>query len=212
MKSNSMEKGIVIYKSGWRKHHSTDQCFNMMRRPCMVTFVVSSLASLQNIGTRSCYPKPMELVEAKMMFDTLVYRGKKNKGTLERFLTDCQKMFILFDDNTVPSTVRNQIAASSISASLKNNGKKGNKRKHSAHANVVVPAVGPIGYMKPKVWHSKGSKLQKKILAKREKRKVAASHTTVSESSSLTAPPLSIDAPTLERMMEVCAQRVISAT
>jgi hypothetical protein len=215
------------------------------------------------------------LAEAKMMYDTLVYRGEKNKGTLERFLTDCQKMFILFDDNdepmtrnqkvkfvldkkrmqapslqmsaellrvqqqqradtdnpmtfveaanlltrcmqdnlTVPSTVRNQIAASSTSASRKNNGKKkGNKHKHSAHANVVVPGVGPIGYMKPKVWRSKGSELQKKILAEREKRKVASSHTTVSESSSLTAPPLSIDAPTLERMVEVCAQRVIGAT
>jgi hypothetical protein len=214
------------------------------------------------------------LAEAKMMYDTLVYRGEKIKGTLEKFLTDCQKMFILFNDNdkpmtrnqkvkfvldkkrmqaptlqmsaellrvqqqqqadtdnpmafveaanlltrcmqdnlTVPFTVRNQIAASSTSASRKNNSNKGNKRKHSAHANVVVPGVGPIGYMKPKVWHSKGSELQKNILAEREKRKVAASGTYVSENSSLSAPPSTIDAPTLERMMEIFAQRVISAT
>jgi hypothetical protein len=216
------------------------------------------------------------LAEAQQMYDTLQYRSEKVKGNLEKFLTDCQKMFILFDDNGEPMTsaqkvkfvldkkrmlapglqtavellrvqqqqradsgnpmtfieaanlltrcmqdniapvtnARNQIAASSTAASRKNNNKKVNKRKGNTSvkkkivSDVVVPGVGPIGFISRNEYRSMTREQRQRLRDERDKHGVAGGNKSRNVAAVATS-ATSIDAPTLERMLDAVSQRFI---
>jgi hypothetical protein len=109
------------------------------------------------------------------------------------------------------TNAQNQIAASSTAASRKNNNKKVNKRKGNTSvkkkivSDVVVPGVGPIGFISWNEYRSMTREQRQRLRDERDKHGVAGGNKSRNVAAVATS-ATSIDAPTLERMLDAVSQ------